>query len=61
MGPVSSFAVVGQHGEAGDRAAVAVVEAVVVGEQAFGEIGIALALDFDMDVDPLLATFGVPT
>ena len=37
--------VVGEYGEAGDRTGIAVVEPVVVGEQALGEGGIVLALD----------------
>ena len=52
--PVFTF--VGQHGQTGNRTAVAVVEPVVVGEQALGEVGIVLALDFDVDVDPLLTS-----
>ena len=50
--PVFTF--VGQHGQAGNRTAVAVVEAVVVGKQALGKVGIVLTLDFDVDVNPLL-------
>ena len=40
-----------ENGQAGNRTTIAIVEAVVVGEQAFGEIGVVLALDFDVDVD----------
>ena len=45
VGGFPAFAVIGQHGQAGDRATIAVVEPVVVGEQALGEGGIVLALD----------------
>ncbi len=49
------FAVVGEYREAGDGAPVFVVEAVVVGEESFGKVAVVAALDFDVDVDPLLA------
>jgi len=41
--PVFTF--VGQHGQAGNRKTVAVMEAVVVGEEALGEVGILPALE----------------
>ena len=44
--------VVGQDRQAGDGAVITVVQAVVVGEHALGKAGIALALHFDVDVDP---------
>jgi len=49
------LAVVSEYGQCGDGTAVFVVEAVVVGEEAFGEVAFVAALDFDVDVDPLLA------
>jgi hypothetical protein len=50
--------VVRQYGQAGDRAGVAIKETIVVGEHALGKIGVALALDFDVNVDPALLAAG---
>jgi hypothetical protein len=50
--------VVRQHGHAGDRAGVAIKETIVVGEHALRKIGVALALDFDVNVDPALLAAG---
>jgi len=47
--------VITQHDQGGDRAAVTIKESVVVGEKALRKLGIVLAMDFDVDVDPLLA------
>jgi len=47
-----AFAFVGQYGQAGDGGGEAIIEPVVVGEHAMGEIAVSLALNFDMDVDP---------
>jgi hypothetical protein len=48
-------AVVRKNGEAGDGAAVFVVETVVVGEEAFGEVTLLATLHFDVDVHPVFA------
>jgi len=49
------FSVISQYREAGDGAAIFVIESVVVGEQAFGEVAVVSALGFDMDIDPVFA------
>ncbi len=48
--------VIGQDGQAGDGGGVAVIEPVVVGEHALREVGVAAALDFDMDLYPACLT-----
>ena len=49
------LAIVRKNGEAGDGAAIFVVEAVVVGEEAFGEVTFLATLHFDVDVHPVFA------
>ncbi len=48
--PVGS--VIRQHGEAGNRMPVAVIEPVVVDEHPFGKFIPGLALDLDMHIEP---------
>lgn len=49
------WTVVSKNGEAGDGAPVFVVETVVVGKEAFGEVTLLATLHFDVHVHPVFA------
>ena len=48
-----AFLGVGEYGQADDGLFIAVADAVVVGEHAFGKVGFWFALHFDMDQEPV--------
>ena len=50
--------VIGQYGQAGYGAGVAVIQAVVVGEHALGKVGVSSALHLYVDVDPAFLAGG---